>query len=274
MITRTAEQIRNHYEIEKELANKLRLASKDERSKLYSQVYDELFSSVPDHPQLTEKSTPEENRKRTLGQFRFLEPLLTAEDTYLEIGPGTCELARHVATKVKHVYAADVSDVVAQGASFPDNMDFVLSDGTNISVPENSIDLAFSNQLMEHLHPDDAIEQLQEIYKALKPDGRYLCITPSRLSGPHDVSGYFEQEASCLHLKEYGYKEIWGLFQAAGFRNFSIIIGYRGWGVRTPLSVGRFVETIVECTPASIRRVVARIPPIRLALGIKLIATK
>jgi len=209
-----------------------------------------------------------------LGQFRFIEPLLNSEDTYLEVGPGTCELSRHISTVAQKVYAVDVSDVVSKGNPFPDNMHFVLSDGTNICVPENSVDLAFSNQLMEHLHPDDAVEQLQQIFKALKPGGHYLCITPSRLSGPHDISGHFEDEASCLHLKEYGYKELLSLFKAVGFRRFSIIIGYRGWGLRTPLGVGRFVELLVSHTPKIVRRFVARIPPIRLALGIKLIATK
>ena len=30
------------------------------------------------------------------------------------------------------------------------------------------IDLAYSNQLMEHLHPEDAIEQVKDIHRILK----------------------------------------------------------------------------------------------------------
>lgn len=56
---------------------------------------------------------------------------------------------------------------------------------------------------MEHLHPDDAYEQLQEIYNALIPGGIYICITPNRLSGPHDVSQYFDSIATGFHPKEY-----------------------------------------------------------------------
>jgi predicted SAM-dependent methyltransferase len=38
-------------------------------------------------------------------------------------------------------------------------------------VRAESVDLAYSNQLMEHLHPDDASEQLANVYRALKPGG-------------------------------------------------------------------------------------------------------
>jgi hypothetical protein len=32
---------------------------------------------------------------------------------------------------------------------------------------------------MEHLHPEDAFEQLRNIIRALAPGGRYVCITPT-----------------------------------------------------------------------------------------------
>ena len=44
---RTAAQIRAHYEIEKELASRLRGASKAERRTLYASLYDELFRAFP-----------------------------------------------------------------------------------------------------------------------------------------------------------------------------------------------------------------------------------
>ncbi len=38
----------------------------------------------------------------------------------------------------------------------------------------DSIDLVISNQLMEHLHPDDAYDQLREVYRVLRDGGRYV----------------------------------------------------------------------------------------------------
>jgi hypothetical protein len=49
---RTPEQIREHYEAEKELANRLRHASREERTHLYAEVYNELYQRVPHHSQL------------------------------------------------------------------------------------------------------------------------------------------------------------------------------------------------------------------------------
>jgi hypothetical protein len=56
---------------------------------------------------------------------------------------------------------------------------------------------------MEHLHPEDALEQLQKIRRTLARGGVYVCITPNRVNGPHDVSGLFDDEARGLHLREY-----------------------------------------------------------------------
>jgi|TARA_B100000315_G_C14590221_1_gene595355 SAM-dependent methyltransferase len=260
--------------VERELADKLRNSSKEDRRRLYTELYDELFRRIPDHPQLHRKSDPELDHRRTLGQARFLTPLLADNSIYLELGPGACALVTHIAGSVEKAYAVDVSNVVTEIEKPPANMEFVLSDGTSVPVPASSVDLAFSNQLMEHLHPDDATEQLAGVYRALKPGGRYLCITPSRLSGPHDVSQHYDTEACGFHLMEYTYTDLVLLCRDAGFRKFAAIVGYRGWGFRCPISIVKAVEAVVQMAPGSIRRWVGRFPPVRLALGVKLIATK
>ena len=58
-IVRSAENIRQHYIIERELADRLRHASREERrAGLYAAVYNELFRRVADHPQIARKSNP------------------------------------------------------------------------------------------------------------------------------------------------------------------------------------------------------------------------
>jgi SAM-dependent methyltransferase len=52
---------------------------------------------------------------------------------------------------------------------------------------------------MEHLHPDDASEQLANVYRALKPGGVYCCVTPNRISGLHDIPVYFDTVSQGLH---------------------------------------------------------------------------
>ena len=274
MATRSPERIEAHYQIERSLADRLRNASSDERQGLYTQVYDELFQRVPDHPQLHQKNDPDADQRRMLGQAKFLYSLLNADSTYLEIGPGDCDLARHIASKVRQVYAVDVSNVIGEGDPFPENMQFALSDGRSVPVPSDSVDVAFSNQLMEHLHPDDALDQLRNVYAALAPGGAYLCITPSRFSGPHDISYHFDREATGLHLKEYSYSELIDLFRSVGFRKFRIIVGYRGVGFQCSPTFGVWSERLVTALPISLGRKVARFPILRLLLGVKLIAIK
>ena len=126
---------------------------------------------------------------------------------YLEIGAGDCSLAFAVAGKVIHVYAIDVSDEISKQIETPANFESIISDGISISVPAGSIDFAYSNQLMEHLHPDDADSQLENAFTALRPGGAYLCITPKRLLAHPTYRLYFD-EPTGFHLKEYTNREL------------------------------------------------------------------
>ncbi len=94
----------------------------------------------------------------------------------MEIGPGDCKISIEVAGLVKKVIAIDVSSEITKQIKTPDNFSLILSDGSSIPVAENSVDVAYSNQLMEHLHPDDAMKQLKNIVRALAPGGIYLCL--------------------------------------------------------------------------------------------------
>ena len=172
---RTPEQIREPYEIENELANRLRHASKQERRYLYSTLYDELYRRVPLHPQLTRKKSPVETAQAVESQMTFLKPFLTEDSTFIEVGPGDCSLSYEVAKYVKKVYAVDVSDEITKALKAPANFQLIISDGCSIPVLHSSANVAYSDQLMEHLHPDDVFEQLQNIYNALAPGGIYIC---------------------------------------------------------------------------------------------------
>jgi predicted SAM-dependent methyltransferase len=122
----------------------------------------------------------------------------------------------------------------------------VLSDGVSVPVPPGSVNVAYSYQLMEHLHPEDAFEQLENIYAALAPGGLYICITPNRLSGPHDISYYFDNEATGFHLKEYTTWELSRLFKRAGFSQTSAYVGFRDKRAGVPpFSVG-FCEAVLD----------------------------
>jgi SAM-dependent methyltransferase len=174
------------------------------------------------------------------------------------------------AERAAHVYAVDVSNEITGRVTPPANFELVLSDGCSIAVPPASADLVFSNQLMEHLHPDDAVEQLRNIYAALKPGGAYFCITPNRMSGPHDVSQYFDREARGFHLREYRIGELINVCRGAGFTRFRAYIGKDGRFLRVPVALVALAERLAGLLPAR----AGKLAPLRLALGIRLLAIK
>lgn len=246
-------RFRHHYEVEKEIAQRLRSASREERRELYTSAYDELFERVPEHPQLND--TPTGPRPGDAeDQWRFLRRFVGSDTRLLEIGAGDCALAARAAARVRSVTALDVSPTILSCADVPDNVRRVVTDGIELPVPDGSVNVAYSSQLMEHLHPDDSKDQLAGIVRALEAGGTYVCVTPNRLTGPHDVSRYFDDEACGLHLKEYTVTELDELFRSAGFRRVRAYVGTRGLFVRVPLGVMRGVERLVGAMPSERRR--------------------
>jgi len=272
--SRTREQLRQHYEVERGLADRLSHANKEERRTLYSEVYDELFKRVPDHPQHTNKASPERLAADVEEKMQIVAPYLRKDVIFLEVGPGDCEFAKAVAPKVAQVLAIDVSDEITRRRELPQNLQVVISDGSSIPVPPSSVDIAYSNQLMEHLHPDDALDQLRHLHTALKPGGVYICITPSRLTGPHDISGDFDQEASGFHLKEYTVGALAVLFREVGFGKARIIFGGRGRFILLPPWTAAVCERLLDLLPHGLRKAIALKPPFRWLFGVRLIGFK
>ncbi len=271
---RTPERLRAHYEIEKELAARLKRASREERRALYAALYDELYRRVPDHPQLTRKASAAESRRAVAAQLGFLRRFLSPGATFLEIGPGDCSLALEVAKSVKSVVAVDVSGDITRRPERPSNFRLILSDGTSIPVPPGSVDVAYSNQLMEHLHPDDAREQLENIHRALAPRGRYVCVTPNRLNGPHDISKHFDPVATGFHLKEYTASELRGALRAVGFASVAVYGQVAGRDFRCPLALVTACEALLARLPRGLGRRLASRPPCRWLLGIRMVGVK
>ena len=270
---RTPEQLRDHYEVERELSDRLRRAPSKERRSLYGSVYDELFRRVPDHPQLTWKADADERSRSVHQQLRLLGRYLGPDSSFLEVGAGDCALACEVARSARRVYAVDVSAEITRDLLAPVNLELILSDGCSIPVPPGGVDVAYSNQLMEHLHPEDAREQLRNIYAALAPGGAYVCITPNRLLGPADISMYFDDVATGFHLKEYTNAELATLCRAAGFRRVQSIVWLKWFGLPLPSFVSAALEAMLERLPTRVVKKAGRTPLSRL-LGINMVAWK
>ncbi|HRI02319.1 MAG TPA: class I SAM-dependent methyltransferase [Pyrinomonadaceae bacterium] len=273
MDTRTSEQILEHYEVEREIADRLRNSSASERQTLYTAAYDELFTKLPHHP-LIQPQSQDEHQRQLKKHVRNLAGFVDKDTVFVEVGPGDCSVSLEVAKVAKQVFAIDVSNEVTKNADAPTNFQLIISNGSDIPIPPATIDIVYSDQLMEHLHPDDALEQLVNIYAALKPGGAYFCITPNRLSGPHDVSRHFDDAATGLHLKEYSASELDSVFRAAGFSKTRIFLRVGSLVLKLPLLPYKVAEAMLATMPHRVRKLLTHNRAASFLLGVKLVATK
>lgn len=148
----------------------------------------------------------------------------------LDVGCGTGVLVEALRTRGYDARGVDVSSRLietgkARMAARPDSNRF-----NNILYSENfmnsrlfsaeSFDLVYSNDVMEHLHPDEAEDFLRKAYDLLRPGGSLWLITPNRWTGPGDATILRHPpgtESRGLHLKEYKLTELRSLLHGVGF---------------------------------------------------------
>jgi SAM-dependent methyltransferase len=271
---RNVADLRRHYDVERELADRLRTSSPADRRALYGEIYNELFARVPDHPQLTRKVSPERSREKFMAEFRLVQKFITPEARFLEIGAGDCALSLHVARHVREVTAIDVSDTILKDVAAPANVRLRVFDGCDIPVEPGTIDVAYSNQVIEHLHPEDAALQLASILRSLRPGGCYVCVTPNRLNGPHDISQYFDTVATGLHMKEYTYRDIDDFFRSLGFDDTRACLGIKGRFAALPIAYAGAIESLLSALPARLRIAIGRTPLFEKLLIIRFVARR
>jgi len=206
--------------------------------------------------------------------LQFIARFVSLRTRFLEVGADDCALALKVSDIAEHVVAVDACNRVGPGIERPCNFELVLADGCGIAVPSGSIDVAFSNQVIEHLRPEDAREHLRNIFRILAPGGTYVCITPNRLYGQHDASGCFDEVATGVHLREYSAREIRELLLGAGFEHVDFYFGARGWFARCPEWIMAGLEALLDALPAAAGRRIADTALLRAFLGLRVAATK
>jgi SAM-dependent methyltransferase len=238
--TRTPEQLREQLEVERELAGRLRDAA-DTRG-MYSAAYDEFHRRFPDHPVFQQDASA-----LVALQVKLLEPFLTPQTRFLEVGGANCALTIELGKRLPRVIAIE-----AQAVAKPDRVEVVVADSPPYPLPDACVDLAFSSHVIEHLRADDARLHLREMHRLLSPGGRYVCVTPNRLWGPHDVSRYFSDVPVGLHLREYTHNELLRMLREAGFRTRRVIAEI---GAGDGFHAGtRIAEGLLAAAPLGVRR--------------------
>lgn len=244
---------------------------------MYGRLYNELYTQVKDHPLLQRKALSAEQLERHQGiqsQLRFLRRFVKPGSVFLEIGAGSCLVSVEVAKNVKRVIAVDVSHEITRRDDLPPNLELRIFDGVEVPVEAGTVDIAYSHQVMEHVHPDDAFEQLQTIHRSLASGGAYVCIVPNRISGPHDISRHFDEVATGFHMKEYTTAELTLLLRRSGFRKVRSYVGAKGRYFAVPQLFLIAFEKLLDQMPFRLRASIGRRIPARQLLEIRMAGWK
>lgn len=164
-----------------------------------------------------------------------------------------------MAKRVQRVFAIDISDQRNPDDPVQDNFDLIIYNGYDLAGIENgSIDIVFSDQLIEHFHPEDTKFHFELVLRILKPNGKYIFRTPHFSTGPHDISGYFSDVPEGFHLKEWSYHELSRLLREVTYSSTRAYWHRRTINIRMPRFYYAACEMVFGLLPKQIVRPIAR----------------
>lgn len=255
---RTVRQLKNHFEVEKAIASRLKQVDRAERARIHRTMYDELFEKVPDHPRLRRREDPQRSAAINRARLRLLNRFINNHTVMVELGPGDCRLSYELCRHVKSVYGVGLSDEREDYQDAPENFRLLVYDGYNLALEQNSIDIFFSDQLVEHLHPEDTALHFKMARDILRDGGVYVFCTPHKFTGPHDISKYFCKEPQGFHLKEWTYAELVSVLRELGYHSWQGFWSVKSQSFRVPVWCFLVVERLLRLLPAFARRVLGR----------------
>lgn len=103
----------------------------------------------------------------------------------LDVGCGSGRMTKYMAFEFKRVYAVDISkEMITAGRKRLDtllNIDWHETDGQSLPLSDNTVDIAFSYLVFQHIKDKETVEKLlSEIYRVLKPHGMSKILIRSR----------------------------------------------------------------------------------------------
>ncbi len=236
----SAEQVAFHLDLEKRLTQELLVSTPANRWDVFERAYSDLYEQLP---WLVDTGGE-------VDVARWSKLIGPAPRRVYEVGSGHGDLARALAEAGYVVTATDVSRERGGDRGRVARLTWAVTDGVNLAehAAAASFDAVISDQLIEHLHPDDVAKHFSGARALLRPGGRYAFRTPHALTGPHDVSLVVEAAKPFgMHLKEYTCGELESVARAAGFSDVRSVATVSGLAPftrasRTHLAYQRLIE--------------------------------
>ncbi|MEO7803955.1 MAG: class I SAM-dependent methyltransferase [Actinomycetota bacterium] len=216
----TEEMILRHWELEKELTGRLLGSQPSNRWQIFEECYTTLYSELA---WLNDKTPSDVASGRGHSEWaRFIGP---PPKYVYEVGSGKGALITYLAGSGYVCRGSEVTKTRGEALTEQhSNLSWGITDGVHLDEfePAAAYDAVISDQVIEHLHPDDLSEHFRGAFAILKHGGRYVFSTPHRFYGPMDVSRVFKCDTpKGMHLKEYTFAELVNAARQAGFGSFA-----------------------------------------------------
>ena len=221
----TEDMILHHWTLEKKLTDELKKSTPESRWDVFEKAYTKLYHELPwlnEYTDTENQITAEKEYKKWVRAIGKKPKLI------YEIGTGKGKMIQYLDSIGYSCKGTEITK--ERGEKFLSGSKTVQlgnTDGIHLDQFEekNSYDIVLSNQVIEHLHPDDKLAHFKGVKAILKEGGYYIFSTPHLLTGPHDVSRVFEKEvAEGMHLKEYSFSELTTIAKEAGFKKISLAV--------------------------------------------------
>lgn len=217
--------ILHHWKLEKELTQKLLQSAPENRFQTFEECYSQLYAELKWLNEYIDKNISHPSLEKELQPWLTLIGTPNTQKIY-EIGSGKATLISFLA---RHGYPCTATEITRErGEKFAtDTITWRTSDGVHLDRFEHSgaYDVVISDQVIEHIHPDDTQEHFRGVHNILKQNGKYIFRAPHRLDGPHDISHVFKCDtAQGMHLREMTFDEVRDLARNAGFSRIELVV--------------------------------------------------
>lgn len=266
-----------HWEEEREFARRIAEAQKgsEERAQAFQEGYDTVTTIIG-------RRYGESSAGLVMGlnprYVRFVLKLLGGYQSsgvempkLFEVGYGSGAVLEEVAAAGFGVAGIEVSTRMREQAlrRLPANSHsgIYLGDFLSLDLGKDmgTFQVAYWNDVFEHLPPDENLDYLRKMHDLLAPGGVLLTITPNWHLRPGDVTGLYKpprSEAEGFHLREYTLREMVKLLKQAGFANVTMPLfvtrkstAIFGNGL---INFKRRFEPLLEYLPYSLTRLLCR----------------
>ena len=263
----TTEQMLYHWDSERRLRRELLAATPENRW----QVFDEGYSRH--YRELTWLQAGADAAAAKSNWQEWLDLIGEKPKKVFEIGSGRGALIKALAAAGHDCTATEITRERGERWVEDQSVRWHTTDGVHLDhfEPAGSYDVVISNQVIEHMHPDDLQTHFQSVYAILRPGGFYILATPHCYTGPCDVSSVFGS-STCegQHLKEYTYRELSEIAKSAGFGKVAASLRFphairrssQSFKAETSRAYQTYletVETLIQVVPVAFRRTVTRI---------------